>query len=531
MSIWSGIAAAGVAIALAFAAVANPIWEWRTEDSQHTEGWAYSPFSARHTIYNNTSKQAGFLRGYPYNQLASIHPDMARALAAYSQFFVVRLAAGLAGPRASGAGGEVAPKEDGGDDKADPAAGHCGPATACGTRPADAGTRYRGSLPDRVEQPAGQTHVPEPDERQRSRCRWEHDLRNLLVRARGVHGERRGGPRGHAGGSPLRHVQRPRNRPRRPRLIRQHGRHCPPVATSPRDPGRSIRGPPRDLAGRVSGGDRGRAPGPLAAVPSPAAPRGLKTFSASSLRVWDRYLWGGSLRFAACTVGGCGPKRLGGNRMERAIVLLSGGVDSAVALWWAKKQGWDIRPLTFDYFGRPKRENGAVRALTSQAETAPIRHVDLPFLKEVDDLRKEGFENRILLDSPEGYIPGRNLIFYGLAGYYAELDAARYLVGGHNGVDPESFPDSSPKFFNFLNSVFHLSLWSYDKAPVQILVPLSGKSKEEVVRMGLEMNVPFDVTWSCYWDRAVHCGTCVSCRERREAFAAVGAVDPVEYEA
>jgi len=104
-------------------------------------------------------------------------------------------------------------------------------------------------------------------------------------------------------------------------------------------------------------------------------------------------------------------------------------------------------------------------------------------------------------------------------------------VGGHNGVDPESFPDSSPKFFNFLNSVFHLSLWSYEKAPVQILVPLSGKSKEEVVRMGLEMNVPFDVTWSCYWDRAVHCGTCVSCRERKEAFAAVGVSDPVEYEA
>src|SRR3989454_710438 len=389
---------------------------------------------------------------------------------------------GFGGPLASGARAEVDPKEDGSDDKTDSADAHCGPATACGTRPADAGTRYRGSLPDRVEQPAGQTHVPEPDERQRSRCRWEHDLRNLLVRARGVHGERRGGPRGHAGGSPLRHVQRRRNRPRRPRLIRQHGRHCPPFASSPRDPGRPIRGPPRDLAGRVSGGDRGRAPGPLAAVPSPAAPRGLKTFSASSLRVWDRYLWGGSLRLAACTVGGCGPKRLGGNRMERAIVLLSGGVDSAVALWWAKKQGWDIRPLTFDYFGRPKRENEAVRALTSQAGTAPIRHVDLPFLKEVDDLRKEGFENRVLLDSPEGYIPGRNLIFYGLAGYYAELDAARYLVGGHNGVDPESFPDSSPKFFNFLNSMFHLSLWSYDKAPVQILVPLSGKSKEEDIR-------------------------------------------------
>src|SRR5256885_380100 len=288
---------------------------------------------------------------------------------------------GFVGPVSSRAGAEVAPKEVGGENKRLPAAAHGAPATACETRPGDAGTRYRGSLPDRVEQPAGQTHVPEPDERQRSRCRWEHDLRNLLVRARGVHGERRGGPRGHAGGSPLRHVQRPRNRPRRPRFIRQHGRHCPPVATSPRDPGRPIRGPPRDLAGRASGRDRGRAPGPLAAVPSPAAPRGLKTFSASSLRDWDRYLWGGSLRFAACTVGGCGPKRLGGNRMERAIVLLSGGVDSAVALWWAEKQGWDTRPLTVDYFGRAERDNGAGRALTSPAETRPIRHLDLPLPK------------------------------------------------------------------------------------------------------------------------------------------------------
>ncbi len=217
--------------------------------------------------------------------------------------------------------------------------------------------------------------------------------------------------------------------------------------------------------------------------------------------------------------------------MDRAIVLLSGGIDSAVTLWWTKAKGWDVRPLTFDYFGRPKREHDAIRRLTSGAGVGSVRRIDLPFLKEVDDLRKEGFANPILLDSPEGYVPGRNLIFYSLAGYFAELDAVRYIVGGHNGIDPESFPDASPKFFNFLNRMFHLSLWSYEKSPVQILVPLNGKSKEEVVRMGLAMNVPFDVTWSCYWDRDVHCGTCVSCRERREAFAKVGVEDPVEYQA
>ncbi|HYM38779.1 MAG TPA: 7-cyano-7-deazaguanine synthase [Thermoplasmata archaeon] len=215
--------------------------------------------------------------------------------------------------------------------------------------------------------------------------------------------------------------------------------------------------------------------------------------------------------------------------MDRAIVLLSGGVDSAVTLWWARKQGWDVHPLTFDYFGRPRREHVAIEALVKRAAVRPIRYVDLPFLKEVDDLRESGLANPVLRDSPEGYIPARNLIFYGLAAYYAELDGARYLVGGHNGIDPESFPDASPKFFNFLNSVLHLSLWSYDRSPVQVIVPLSGTSKEDVLRLGSDLGVPFDLTWSCYWDRDVHCGSCVSCKERREAFARIGVPDPVPY--
>jgi 7-cyano-7-deazaguanine synthase len=216
--------------------------------------------------------------------------------------------------------------------------------------------------------------------------------------------------------------------------------------------------------------------------------------------------------------------------MDRAIVLLSGGVDSAVALWWARTQGWDVHPLTFNYFGRPRREQTAIEALVEEAGVQPIRSIDLPFLKEVDDLRSAGLANPILRDSPEGYIPARNLIFYSLAAYYAELDGTRYLVGGHNGTDPESFPDASPKFFDFLNSVLHLSLWSYDQSPVQIVVPLGGKSKADVLRMGQDLGVPFELTWSCYWDRDVHCGRCGSCRERREAFAALGLKDPVSYE-
>jgi len=97
MSVWSGIAAAGVAIALAFAAVANPLWEWRKEDSQYTEVWSYSPFTARHTIYNNSSRQMDVLRDYSYDQLGSVQPGMAKAVAEYGQFFILALAAGFAG--------------------------------------------------------------------------------------------------------------------------------------------------------------------------------------------------------------------------------------------------------------------------------------------------------------------------------------------------------------------------------------------------------------------------------------------------
>ena len=215
---------------------------------------------------------------------------------------------------------------------------------------------------------------------------------------------------------------------------------------------------------------------------------------------------------------------------EKAVVLLSGGIDSTVSLYWAKKQGWDVRPLTFHYFRRPPQEVVATRRVLKASGIENLREIDLPFLKEVDDMRATGLENAVLSQSPEGYIPARNMVFYALAAYEAEPAGARWVIGGHNGSDPEAFPDASPKFFNFLNATYRLGLWSYPRAPVQILLPLSGKSKVDVVKLGLELKVPLELTWSCYWDREKHCGTCASCRERREAFAALGLDDPLEYE-
>src|SRR5216684_6025364 len=96
MSVWSGIAAAGVAIALAFVAVGQPLWQWQMDDPQHTESWTYSPFSAHHVFLNKTANTTT-TQDYSYNALAASDPNMSAALAEFGTFFTLGLVAGFAG--------------------------------------------------------------------------------------------------------------------------------------------------------------------------------------------------------------------------------------------------------------------------------------------------------------------------------------------------------------------------------------------------------------------------------------------------
>jgi 7-cyano-7-deazaguanine synthase len=214
-----------------------------------------------------------------------------------------------------------------------------------------------------------------------------------------------------------------------------------------------------------------------------------------------------------------------------AIVLLSGGVDSAVTLAWALRAGHEALPLTFDYHGRPAREVEALQAQLAhhRARGAPARglvRVPLPFLHEVEDMPDPPAHLR---GAPEGYIPVRNLAFYALAASFAEAEGAELIVGGHNGIDPELFPDSSPAFFGQLNDLFRLGAWSHARRPFRVVCPISGRSKADVLRLGRELDVPFALTWSCYHDGKAHCGRCRSCAERRGAFADLGLLDPAPY--
>jgi 7-cyano-7-deazaguanine synthase len=202
----------------------------------------------------------------------------------------------------------------------------------------------------------------------------------------------------------------------------------------------------------------------------------------------------------------------------QAIVLLSGGLDSAVAMYWAKSQGWDVIATEFEYYERPERERGACRDLRSHAGIPDVITVPMPFLREISDVPAQELNNPALARAPQGYIPLRNLIFYALAAYHAEIRGARYIVGGHNRADCESFPDAGEAFWQQLNRILGLAIWSHAAIRTEIVLPLLTLGKAEVIRLGYRLGVPFDLTWSCYHNAVQPCGTCESCLERAQAF-------------
>jgi 7-cyano-7-deazaguanine synthase len=208
-----------------------------------------------------------------------------------------------------------------------------------------------------------------------------------------------------------------------------------------------------------------------------------------------------------------------------AIVLLSGGIDSATTLFWAYNEGYNIIAITFEYGYRPKNEK---KAVLKQAEKLGIRVIEVPmeYIKQATDLRWEGFPVPSVINAPEGYIPERNIIFYSIASYFAEIYGCKLIIGGHIAEDPVKFPDVSDEYFTELEKLIKKGKHFKDKASIEFLFPLLNKTKSDVIKLAKELGVPFEWTWSCFTDSEHPCGLCHSCQERAEAFKKLNYKDP-----
>jgi len=211
---------------------------------------------------------------------------------------------------------------------------------------------------------------------------------------------------------------------------------------------------------------------------------------------------------------------------KKAIILLSGGIDSATTLYWAHQEGYNLIAITFNYSYRPENER---KTALKQAQKLGIEIIEIPipYLKEAIELRIDGFPVPCVVDAPEGFIPARNLVFYSNAAYYAEVYGCNCIIGGHLIEDTSNFPDASMEFFNSLEKLINKGKHQKDKSVIKFLHPLLKMNKNEVLKLAKKLNVPFELTWSCYYDGDQPCGLCSSCRKRKEVFNELNYLDPV----
>lgn len=204
-----------------------------------------------------------------------------------------------------------------------------------------------------------------------------------------------------------------------------------------------------------------------------------------------------------------------------AIILLSGGLDSATCLWWAKKKFAKVVGVSVNYFARSKKEIEATKSLAAAADIEVV-FIDLPFVKEFSDI-----DNNFPIKKKDlipVYIPSKNILYYSVAANMAETMGINKLIGGQNKHDYETFPDSSPEYIAVLNKAFGIA------SDIEILTPLSNLDKVGIVRLGKELDVPFELTWTCHKDVEVSCGVCDGCRARLEAFEDLKMEDPIPYQ-
>ena len=213
--------------------------------------------------------------------------------------------------------------------------------------------------------------------------------------------------------------------------------------------------------------------------------------------------------------------------MKKAVILLSGGLDSAVVLWLARSKGYELYALTFDYGQKHIKEINAAEKL---AKLAGVRSHQIVTLKldawggssltdKSMEIEKGNIEHK-LNAIPTTYVPARNMIFLSVAASYAETIGAHDIFIGVSEVDYSGYVDCRQDFINAMQNAINKGTQTsvINKQPITIQAPFIHKTKTEEILLAIELGVPLEHTWSCYKGGDEPCRICDSCLLRERAF-------------
>lgn len=226
--------------------------------------------------------------------------------------------------------------------------------------------------------------------------------------------------------------------------------------------------------------------------------------------------------------------------VKKAVILLSGGLDSSTVLAVAMEQGYEPYTISFDYNQRHRYELKAAENIANHlgAKKHIVVDVDLTkiggsALTDKIEVPKNRKKNEISNGIPITYVPARNIVFLSIALGYAEVIGANDIFIGANVVDYSGYPDCRPEFIEAFEKMANLGTKAgVENNSIKIHAPLSYLTKAQIIKKGIKMGVDYSLTLSCYDpdENGRACGRCDSCLLRKKGFHEAGIADPTVYE-
>ena len=218
---------------------------------------------------------------------------------------------------------------------------------------------------------------------------------------------------------------------------------------------------------------------------------------------------------------------------KKAVCVMSGGMDSTLASYIMKEEGYEIISIHFNYDQRTQtKELECFHKICEDLDVKEKYILDLDFFKQLGtsaltdkslDVPTSGVEEGV----PITYVPFRNGIFLSMAGVIAEKEGAEVITIGVVEEDSSGYPDCRESYIKSMQE--SINLGTKDETVIEIKMPLVHLKKSEIVKESLKLNVPLHLTWSCYKNEDKACGVCDSCRLRLNGFKMAGEEDPIDY--